>query len=70
MGHMQFLKLHPLFEDKIKFDEELFVCFEDFEKAFDRVKWTKLFGVLKKIRCRLERQKTYHEFIHAADISR
>ena len=28
----------------------LFVCFVEFEKAFERFKWTKLFEVLKKIR--------------------
>ena len=38
-----------LCERRLEFDEELFVCFVNFEKAFDRVKWTKLFEVLKKI---------------------
>ena len=38
-----------LFERRIELDEELFVCFVDFEKAFDRVKWKKLFQVVKKI---------------------
>ena len=38
-----------LCERRLELDEELFVCFVHFEKAFDRVKWTKLFEVLKKI---------------------
>ena len=38
-----------LCERRLEFDEELFVCFVDFEKAFDRVKWTKLFEIPKKI---------------------
>jgi hypothetical protein len=28
--------------------EEIFVCFIDWQKAFDRVKWTKLMEILKK----------------------
>ena len=30
-------------------DNELYICFVDFKKAFDRVKWTKLWHILKKI---------------------
>ena len=33
----------------VEHDNELFTCFADFEKAFDRVKWTKLWHILKKI---------------------
>ena len=39
-----------LCKSRLEFDAELFVCFVDFEKVFDRVKLTKLFEVLKKIR--------------------
>ena len=30
----------------LEFDEELFVLFVGLEKAFDRIKWKKLFEVL------------------------
>src|SRR6218665_2092002 len=33
----------------LEHDNELFICFVDFEKAFDRVKWTKLWHILKQI---------------------
>ena len=36
-------------ERRLEFDEELFFSFVDFEKAFDRVKRTKLFEVLENI---------------------
>ena len=36
-------------ERSLEHDNELFICFVDFEKAFDRVKWTKLWHILKKI---------------------
>jgi hypothetical protein len=29
--------------------EEICICFIDWQKAFDRVKWTKLMDILKKI---------------------
>ena len=38
-----------MIEKKIDFNEELFICLVDFEKAFDRVKWDKLLKVMKKV---------------------
>ena len=34
-------------ERTLEIDEELFVCFIDWQKAFDRVNWTKLMQILK-----------------------
>ena len=36
-------------ERSIDFKKDVFVCFVDFEKAFDRVNWTKLMEILKQI---------------------
>ena len=32
----------------MEMDEKLCVCFMDWQKAFDRVKWTKLMQILKR----------------------
>jgi len=32
----------------LEIDEELCVCFIDWQKAFDRVNWTKLMQILKR----------------------
>jgi len=34
-------------ERTLEIDEELCVCFVDWQKAFDRVNWTKLMQMLK-----------------------
>jgi len=36
-------------ERNLEIDEELCSCFIDWRKAFDRVKWTKLMQILKRI---------------------
>ena len=36
-------------EQTLEIDEELCVCFIDWQKAFDRVNWTKLMQILKRI---------------------
>ena len=35
-------------ERTLEIDEELCVCFIDWQKAFDRVNWTKLMQILKR----------------------
>lgn len=41
--------LRMLSERIIEFNKEMYVCFVDFEKAFDRVNWVKLMEVLKEV---------------------
>ena len=41
--------LRIISERTLEIDEELSVCFIDWQKAFDRVKWTKLIQILKEI---------------------
>ena len=36
-------------EKAIDHDNELFVCFVDFEKAFDRVEWKRMLNILKDL---------------------
>ena len=38
-----------LCERRLVLGDEVFVCFVDFEKAFERVDWVKLMKVLKKL---------------------
>jgi hypothetical protein len=41
--------LRTLCERNIDNGSDLFVCFVDFEKAFDRVNWNKMLGILKAV---------------------
>ena len=43
IGMMRIIAERPL-----EVDEELCVCFIDWQRAFDRVKWTKLMQILKR----------------------
>ena len=49
--------LRIISERTLEIDEELRVCFIDWQEAFDRVKWTKLMQILKEtgIACRERR---------------
>ena len=38
-----------LCERSLELDSDVFICFVDFEKAFDRVDWVKMMDILKKI---------------------
>ena len=40
--------LRIISERTLEIDEELRVCFTDWQKAFDQAKWTKLMQVLKE----------------------
>jgi len=41
--------MRTIAEQTLEIDEELCVCFIDWQKAFDRVNWTKLMQILKRI---------------------
>ena len=41
--------LKVIAEKSIEFGNSLYICFVDYEKAFDRIDWVKLMEVLKKI---------------------
>jgi hypothetical protein len=46
-------------ERTLDIDEEVYACFIDWQKAFDRVRWTKLMETLKNtgIDCRERKKK-------------
>ena len=41
--------LHVLCERNMKYNNEVYVCYADYEKAFDRVDWIKLMTILQNI---------------------
>src|SRR3989442_12544542 len=41
--------MRTLCERSLEYGNEVFICFVDFEKAFDRVNWVKMFEILKSL---------------------
>ena len=41
--------MRQLIERRLEINEDLYICYIDFEKAFDRVQWSLLMEILKKI---------------------
>ena len=41
--------LHVLYERNLEYNNKVYVCYVDYEKAFDRVDWTKLMMILENI---------------------
>jgi len=41
--------LHVLYERNLEYNNKVYVCYVDYEKAFDRVDWTKLMTILQNI---------------------
>ena len=41
--------MRTLCERSLEHGNDVFICFVDYEKAFDRVDWVKLLGILKEI---------------------
>ena len=41
--------MRTLCERSLEHGNEVFICFVDFEKAFDRVNWVKMFEIMKSL---------------------
>src|SRR3989442_10788107 len=41
--------MRTLCERSLEYGNEVFICFVDFEKAFDRVNWVKMFEIMKSL---------------------
>jgi len=41
--------LRVLYERNLEYNNKVYVCYDDYDKAFDRVDWTKLMTILQNI---------------------
>ena len=48
-GTRDTIRVMRMLSEMLDHGKELFVCFVDYEKAFDRVNWVKIMGILKDL---------------------
>ena len=54
-------------ERTLETDEELCVCFIDWQKAFDRVNWTKLMQILKRTGIDWRERSLIKQIVHGSE---
>jgi len=54
-------------ERTLEIDEELFVCFIDWQKAFDHVNWTKLMQILKRTGIDWRERRLISKIVHGSE---
>jgi len=59
--------LRIILERTLEIDEELSVCFIDWQKAFDRVNWTKLMQILKEIGIDWRQRRLISKLVHGLE---
>src|SRR5688572_22809889 len=58
--------MRTLCERSLKNGNEVYVCFVDFEKAFDRVDWVKMFEILKNFHTDWKDRRLREGSVHKA----
>jgi len=59
--------LRIISERTLEVDEELSVCFIDWQNAFDRVNWTKLMQILKEIGIDWHEKRLISKLVHGSE---
>jgi hypothetical protein len=54
-------------DQTLDIEEELYACFMEWQKAFDRVNWTKLMQILKENWYRLVEKQSDQQIVHGSE---
>jgi len=52
-----------LCERSLEYGKEVYICFVDFEKAFDRVNWIKMMATLKRLGVDWKDRRIYKSYM-------